>query len=73
VGDTVSMQISVRRGRILLCFNLLSRQIVDRQQTDQRHPFLFDACTPILFFSIHNYERLTHHKAGLSSRGNRFQ
>lgn len=52
---------------------LLSRQIVDRQETDQRHPFLFDACASILFFSIHDHERLTHHKTGLSSLCNRVQ
>ena len=53
--------------------NPRSRQIVDCQQTDQRDPFLFDVRTPILFFSIHDYEHLTYLKAGLSCRHNRFQ
>ena len=74
MGYSVSMQVSAaERNWILACFNLLSRQIIDRQQTDQHDPFPFDAGAPILFFSIYDDERLTHHKAGLSSRGNRFQ
>jgi hypothetical protein len=67
------MQIRASKRRLLARSNLLSRQIVDRQKTYQRHPFLFNACAPILFFSIHNHERLTHHKAGLSSRSYCFQ
>lgn len=73
MGHPVSMQIALWRDSLLGRSNLLSCEIVDRQKTDQRHSFLFDPCTPILLFPIHDHECLTHEEACLSSRGNRFQ